>query len=156
MRLNSAIDQLVFSEAPENFLPKVEVVACFLRVADEFLFLHRHSHKSEGNRWGIPGGKIEKGESALQSVIREVQEETGLHMEEASVKYLQTVFIRYRSPKFDFVYHMFEYELQERFPVQINPQEHQAFRWLTLQDSLQLHLIQGEAECLERAYGLMA
>ncbi len=37
----------------------MEVVACFLKYKDEFLFLKRHPSKSEGNTWCVPGGKRE-------------------------------------------------------------------------------------------------
>jgi 8-oxo-dGTP pyrophosphatase MutT (NUDIX family) len=40
---------------------------------------HRDEHAPGGaNKWGMPGGLIEAGESALEAVHREVFEETGL------------------------------------------------------------------------------
>jgi 8-oxo-dGTP pyrophosphatase MutT (NUDIX family) len=34
--------------------------------------------RSDGGQWGLPGGSIEIGESAVDAVVREVLEETGL------------------------------------------------------------------------------
>ena len=66
--------QLVFQDAPENFNPKVEVAACFIKVEDDVLFLKRLPHKAEGNCWGVPGGKCEKGDTPESAMIREIQE----------------------------------------------------------------------------------
>ena len=52
----SAHTNYIFDNPPENFSLRFEVAACFIAVNDQFLFLKRQPHKSEGNTWGIPGG----------------------------------------------------------------------------------------------------
>ena len=47
---------------------------------DRLLFLKRAQHKQYPNAWNLPGGKVEWGESLKRAVIRETQEETGLHL----------------------------------------------------------------------------
>lgn len=49
---------------------------CCAVVFDEHgrILLH---HRTDNGQWGLPGGSIETGESAEQSCIREVKEETG-------------------------------------------------------------------------------
>jgi len=143
--------KLVFEKPPENFNPKVEVAACFITVKDNVLFIKRHAHCSEPNKWGIPGGKLEKDEAAHQAVVREIKEETGLHLP-LEVKHLGTVYIRY--PEVDFIYHMYGHDLSD-YPEQIviDPQEHQEYRWMTLREALQLPLIRGEDECIYLVYG---
>ena len=119
--------QLVFVQPPPNFNPKVEVAACFIHVEDQVLFLKRQPHKTEGDMWGIPGGRLEKGESAQEAVIREIQEETSLELSSPLIKSFGKVYIRYTHV--DFIYHMFEYRLKE-FPAQIkiDPIEHTEYR----------------------------
>lgn len=144
-------DQLVFQEPPVNFNPKVEVAACFITVKENVLFMKRQPHRSEPNKWGIPGGKLEKGETAQQAAIREIKEETGLDLPE-SVKHLGTVYIRY--PEVDFVYHMYGHDLHD-YPgeIRFDPIEHVEYRWMTLKEALQLPLIRGEDECIYLVYG---
>lgn len=46
---------------------------------NEILFLLRTSSDTfEPNTWGLPGGKVDPGETVKEGLIREVQEETGL------------------------------------------------------------------------------
>jgi 8-oxo-dGTP pyrophosphatase MutT (NUDIX family) len=143
--------RLVFLEPPENYNPKIEVSACFMKSKDQFLFLKRLPHKTEGEMWGIPGGKIEKEEPAHAAVLREVHEETGLILPATNVKHIRTVYIRY--PHIDFTYHMFETDLKEHPSVMIDPLEHSEYRWMTLNDALRFPLIPGEDECIKIAYG---
>ncbi|MNW41178.1 8-oxo-dGTP diphosphatase [compost metagenome] len=50
---------------------------CFIRRGNEFLLLNRAYEPGMG-RWNGVGGKIEVGETPLESVIRETNEETGI------------------------------------------------------------------------------
>ena len=56
----------------------IRAVICYLRRENEFLLLLKASGRFGGGFWNAPGGKIKPGESALQAVMREVEEETGL------------------------------------------------------------------------------
>jgi ADP-ribose pyrophosphatase YjhB (NUDIX family) len=38
-------------------------------------------HRTDNDRWALPGGAIELGESVAQTAIREVREETGINIE---------------------------------------------------------------------------
>lgn len=44
------------------------------------LLLIRRGHAPAAGLWSIPGGRVEPGETAQQAVVREVLEETGLHI----------------------------------------------------------------------------
>ena len=39
------------------------------------------------NLWQVAGGKVEKGESSLQAVFREIKEETGLEVNENNCEF---------------------------------------------------------------------
>lgn len=51
---------------------------CFIERDDRALLLVRHSYRE---RWGVPGGLLERGEDAVDGVRREVFEEVGLQIE---------------------------------------------------------------------------
>lgn len=142
--------KLVFEHPPENFNPKLEVSACFITVQDKVLFMKRQPHRSEPNKWGIPGGKLEKNETAQQAAIREIKEETGLDLP-PNVQHLGTVYIRY--PEVDFVYHMYGHDLHDYPNILFDPIEHVEYRWITIKEALQLPLIRGEDECIYLVYG---
>lgn len=60
---------------PNSIVPAVTVV-----VTDEggrVLLIHR----ADNDRWALPGGGMEIGETVAGTAIREVQEETGVHIE---------------------------------------------------------------------------
>ena len=45
----------------------------------EFLIQKRHPDKKAGNQWEFVGGGTLAGETTLQSAVREIGEETGVH-----------------------------------------------------------------------------
>src|SRR3989344_2825045 len=61
---------MIYKNLPKKFNPRFEIVSCYVEHNGKILLLHRHGHKSEGNRWGVPGGKIDGGESELGAMVR--------------------------------------------------------------------------------------
>ncbi len=53
-------------------------VAAIITDAQGRILLQR---RSDNGRWGMPGGGVEIGESVAEAIVREVREETGLHVE---------------------------------------------------------------------------
>lgn len=56
--------------------PEVGVAA--ILVDDEDLLLVRRASPPHEGLWTLPGGRIEAGETAVEAVVRELREETGL------------------------------------------------------------------------------
>jgi 8-oxo-dGTP diphosphatase len=45
------------------------------------LLLIKRGHEPEEGRWSLPGGRVRPGESDWDALVREISEETGLHVE---------------------------------------------------------------------------
>ncbi|MBA3239488.1 MAG: NUDIX hydrolase [Parachlamydiaceae bacterium] len=145
----------IYLEMPKDFHPKAAVVGCcFLRHQDKILLLHRQDGKAEGNRWGIPGGKLNKNEPLIDAIAREVFEETGFQLDNEKIHYIGKVYIKV--PNFDFEYHMASYldEIENPGNVKINIKEHKGFTWVNPKDALKMDLMTDEDTCFEIVFGL--
>jgi len=87
-----------------------------------FLYLLRNDPKNIGN-WGIPGGKIEEGETLLDGVTRECMEEIGYFPVDSKLIPIQK-FINNK-----FVYHTFFCKVENEF-IPILNDEHSGYSWI--------------------------
>lgn len=87
-----------------------------------FLYLLRNDPKNIGN-WGIPGGKIEEGETLLDGVTRECMEEIGYFPSDSKLIPIQK-FINNK-----FVYHTFFCKIEDEF-IPILNDEHSGYSWI--------------------------
>jgi len=142
---------MIHKSPPENFNPKFEVVSCFLEHNGEILLLYRKEEKSEGNKWGVPAGKIDDGECEFTAMARELREETGITAHRDDLKYLNKIYVRY--PDYDFVYYMFCFQLEERPFINIRKSEHETFCWVSPNRALEMNLVSGQDMCIEMVYG---
>lgn len=140
---------MIFEEMPENFNPWYHTVTAFIfNPKGEVLFLRRGATKREGGKFGIPGGKREENEKSIQTVIREIREETGINMTGKDLKACKTVHVRYDDH--DFLFEMFETSLDHKPEVKININEHSEFIWATLEEALEkLPLVQDMDSCIK-------
>lgn len=143
---------VVYKEPTPQFKPRIQIVAVYIEYQNKILLLHRQENKSQGSKWGIPGGKVDKGETHLQAAIREVKEETGCDISKQIIEDLGTVYIEYNE-KDHFIYHMFRTQLQDDpGGIKINFNEHKGFTWVTPADALKMDLLQDEAPCFRLVY----
>jgi 8-oxo-dGTP diphosphatase len=144
---------MIFSTPPTDFKPKLEVSACFIEHGNQVLFLHRLDTIPQGGTWAIPGGKIHAGETPLQAIIRETQEEAAVTL--TNPEFIQKVYIRY--PEYDYVYHMFRAVVTTKPQITLDPKESQDYQWLTREQANALEaqnkLILDEMPCIEVVYG---
>jgi len=58
--------------------PRPELCVGAVVVHDGYLLLVRRGHGPAAGEWAVPGGRVERGETMAEAVVREVAEETGL------------------------------------------------------------------------------
>ena len=127
-------------------------MSCFCSHNGKFLMLLRQDHKPEGNKWGVPAGKVDPGETPLDAMVRELWEETGILATSEKHSYFGKLYVRY--PNYDFVYHIFSTELEKMEPVVIMQKEHKAFYWARPHTALKMRLVLDMDECVRRFYGI--
>ena len=137
----------IFEKPPADFKHTVEAAGCYCEFEDRILFLKRHQDKPQGATWGVPGGKLEKGETPREAVIREVFEEVGIPIsDDEDLKEMSSLYIRL--PHMDYVYHRFYKKFATLPQLDIALDEHDEAAWVTYEEALQLPLISGGKEAL--------
>lgn len=91
---------------------------------DRYLYLMRDDPKHPG-AWGLPGGKCEPGESLMDAIRRECEEEIGFFPE-----YLKLVPLeKFTSADEKFAYHTFFVCVGQEFVPMLN-NEHLGYAWI--------------------------
>lgn len=125
--------------------PKTQVVTCFLYLNDRFLILQRARNDAQHNLWGIPGGKLDNEESPLGGLAREIKEETQIESYPDKFELLGAA--RSKTPSDgEYGLYLYAYCLSEEPSVQINPEEHHSFRWVTMEEFEALSLLTAQRE----------
>ena len=94
----------------------------YAKNTERFLFLLRNDSKNIGN-WGIPGGKIEDGETLFEGIKRECIEEISFFPEQAKLIPIQK-FVNNQ-----FTYHTFFCNIDDEFMPVLND-EHVGYCWV--------------------------
>jgi 8-oxo-dGTP diphosphatase len=104
----------------------VTVVACVLVDADRrVLIARRPEGKSLAGLWEFPGGKIEKGETPEQAIIRELAEELGISTNEACLAPLT-----FASHGYESFHLLMPVYVCRRWQGTPRPTEHAAIDWV--------------------------
>ena len=108
----------------------IESVGAFIycTATKRYLFLLRNSSKYSGT-WGVAGGKIEQGESIVESLLREIQEELGGTIKDPKLIPIE----KFTSDNGNFTYHTFIAPVDNEFVPKLN-HEHRGYCWVTLDD----------------------
>ena len=78
--------------AKKGGMDMINSTLCYLERGDEYLMLHRVKKRNDVNhdKWIGVGGKFLEGESPEECILRETEEETGLHLTEYRYRGLVT------------------------------------------------------------------
>ena len=104
-----------------------EVVAALIWNGDRFMICQRPAHKARGLLWEFAGGKVEKGETKEQALIRECQEELAITLS------VGEVFMAVVQEYPDLTVHLtlFNAIIAEGTPQKL---EHNDIRWVTVDE----------------------
>lgn len=133
----------IFLKRPPLFSPNVEAAGCYIEWEGKVLFLLRAEGKEEGGFWGVPGGKLERGETPEQAAIRELKEETGIIVGSSQAKFLRSLFIQKKG--IELIFHQVQIELIAPPIIQLNDESVDA-KWLEEIDFITLPLVLGSKE----------
>ncbi len=104
-----------------------EVVAEMIWQGERFLACQRPPHKARGLLWEFVGGKVEPGETREQALIRECREELDVTVRVGGI-FMELV---HEYPDLTVHLTLFHAGIAEGTPKLL---EHQALRWLTVEE----------------------
>lgn len=104
-----------------------EVVAALIWQGERFLACQRPPHKARGLLWEFVGGKVEPGETREQALIRECREELGVLVQVGEI-FME---LTHKYPDLTVHLTLFHAGIAEGTPKLL---EHQALRWLTVEE----------------------
>lgn len=102
----------------------VEVVAALIWNGEKFMICQRPANKKRGLLWEFVGGKVEKGESKEQALIRECKEELDIEIEVDS-EFIST---KHTYPDITINLTVFNSRIVSGRPILL---EHNDLKWIT-------------------------
>jgi mutator protein MutT len=139
----------VYSSRPAHFVDPVECAGCYCRFENTFLLLKRHPEKPLGDTWGIPGGKLDAGETPRQAMLRELHEEVGIKVDASLPQHFCTLYIEILPLSIQYTFHIFYIRFEVLPTLTLHLNEHLESRWVTPEEGKLLPLISGGHESLQ-------
>ncbi len=121
----------------------VEVVAALIWQGEKFMICQRPAHKARGLLWEFVGGKVEKGETGKEALIRECREELDVTLS------VGDVFFEVIHEYPDITVHLVLYnaKIAHGVPKKI---EHNDIRWITPSQIALYDFCPADKEILEK------
>lgn len=120
-----------------------EVAAALIWDGDKFMICQRPAHKSNALLWEFVGGKLEKGETKEEALVRECMEELGVTVSVGS----EFFDIVHTYPDITVHLTLFNATISEGTPKLI---EHNDIRWITPEEIPQYSFCKADDEILKR------
>jgi bis(5'-nucleosidyl)-tetraphosphatase len=126
--------------------------AVIYRISEDGTYRFLLLQPAPGKPWGFPKGKLHRDENEEEAARREIAEETGLQSVELDATFRYVIHYLYRRGRLlvekDVTYFLVRVDTSD---VQLS-WEHVAYRWATLEDSLDLVVFENARETLQRTY----
>lgn len=106
----------------------MRIVGCFLEYNSKFVVLLRHSHKPNGDTWGLPAGKVEPNEEDKTALLRELREETGYNADENALEHIGD-FTFGQVKRYTFA--TYRVTLSEPYEIVLENAAHADYKWVS-------------------------
>ncbi len=126
-----------------------DVVAALIWDKDKFMICQRPANKARGLLWEFVGGKVEKGETKEQALIRECREELDITLKVGSV-FTQVV---HEYPDIKITLTLFNAQIEKGIPKKL---EHNDIRWITPSEIPQYEFCPADTQILKMLMELKA
>ena len=121
----------------------IEVVAALIWDGNRFMACQRPSHKARGLLWEFVGGKVEKGESKEEALVRECREELDVEVFVGDV-FMELV---HEYPDMTIRLTLFNAAILKGKPRLL---EHNAIKWITPEEIDGMEFCPADEEILKR------
>lgn len=91
------------------------------------LALLRKIGKLHGNKWGLVGGKIAKGETKIESLIRETYEEINLTIKPEEITFIKA--FSWKRGGYNIEFELYKLKANIKEEVKISKEEFSTFMW---------------------------
>ena len=120
-----------------------EVVAALIWDGNRFMICQRPAHKARGLLWEFVGGKVEKGDTKEEALIRECREELNITIG------VKDVFMDVVHEYPDILVHLtlFNAVIEEGIPEKL---EHNDIKWITVDEIPQYDFCPADEDILKR------
>lgn len=121
----------------------VQVVAALIRQSDKFMIFQRPATKTRAYQWEFVGGKVEKGETLEEALIRECREEIGVTVKVGDI-FME---VDHEYPDITIHLTLFNAEIAEGTPEML---EHNDIRCITPEEIPQYRFCPADDAILEK------
>ena len=122
-------------------MKNIEVSSAII-VKDNKIFVTQRGYGDFKDKWEFPGGKLEKGESGEDCIVREIKEE--LDADIKVIRFLNT--IEYTYPAFHLIMHNYICELKNSH---LSLLEHEAAKFVNITDLNKIDFLPADLLILE-------
>ena len=124
----------------------IKVVAAIIEKDGKILFCKRGAGGNCAGLWEFPGGKIEKGETPFEAIIREIKEELSADIEPTEI------FCEYpfSYPEKEIYFYFIKAKLVSE---EIDPTFHSEIKWLSPSESGELEFCPADISAAEKLKG---
>ena len=125
---------------------------CYIRRGEDILFIHKGGKDMNSGKFLGIGGHFEQGESPVECIVREINEETGIKREELGNLKMRAI-ITFINPKYDDEYiYLFEAEYIGKDDPALRKCDEGELKWVDKKDVYSLPVWEGDKRMFDEMF----